>query len=364
MFLAVLWAATAAVLGFMAGRVSMYSMYGWKEELAEGAEGAGTGMSVKAAGMRERGTGGFGRMIRCQADETQEKEAPCRGRTEEEPGVGRELEKSRSRGGVGQRFRRGQALLQTRDSQAQRAVKTPGKERLDSGEVRLKSWKNVSPLHDGDVKEDGRQKGWRTTEDFGASPQNVGRLKEGHRAAGDRRVWPAVRPWESGRVRAHKRGGRRSEEEGKTWSLGSPVPGELFLREDEEQIRVVIQPDQDRLYAPADGKITRLFPMGNAFLFTTEFGLELYIQVGEADDELLGRYYRPRVIQNEVVPKGKLLLEFDRQGLWAEGASSEVSLCVENCFYGSDVRATGAEWVAPGEEILRVFAAPEKSVAK
>ncbi len=286
MFLAVLWAATAAVLGFMAGRVSMYSMYGWKEELAEGGQDAGAGGDAAVVRMPE--AGGFGRMV---------------------------------------------MKRQNREGQSEE----PGS----------KSWR-------------------RQPEDAEAFRKNAGRVAEGAQssAARDRRVWPAVRPWEPGRARLHKRGGRKSEEGGKTWSVGSPVSGEFFLRQDEEQIRVVIRPDQDRLYAPADGKIIRLFPMGNAFLFKTEFGLELYIQVGEADDELLCRYFRPRVIRNEVVPKGKLLLEFDRQGLWAEGASAEVSLRVDSCFYGSDVRAAGAEWVLTGEEILRVSAAPEKCLAK
>lgn len=94
--------------------------------------------------------------------------------------------------------------------------------------------------------------------------------------------------------------------------------------------------------------------MGNAFLFTTEFGAELYIQAGEVNDELMVRHYRPRILQNEVVGKGKLLLEFDRMGLEAEGASTEVSVSVESCAHGGDVRMTVGGRVKTGEEILQV----------
>ena len=117
---------------------------------------------------------------------------------------------------------------------------------------------------------------------------------------------------------------------------------------------VVIEPQEDKLYAPAGGKVIRLFPLGNEFLFRTEFGEELHIRAGDGEDELLGRYYRPRVIQNEIVPKGKLLLEFDRCGLQQEGSSAQVSVKLEECAPGKEIRLTAGSLVRTGEEILRV----------
>lgn len=148
--------------------------------------------------------------------------------------------------------------------------------------------------------------------------------------------------------------GRRVQENEKTWSVGSPVSGRVTIQRDGDHPSIMIDPDTDKIYAPAGGKIIRLFPMGNAFLFKTEFGAELYIQAGDGSDELLGRYYRPRILQNEVVGKGKLLLEFDRQGLESEGAPLGVSVSLENCLYGSDIRLTAGEHVGNGEEIIQV----------
>lgn len=157
----------------------------------------------------------------------------------------------------------------------------------------------------------------------------------------------------SAEVRSRKRR-HGPEDKGQFWSVGSPLSGEVIFQEEGDRPTVVIHPDEGRLYAPADGRITRLFPMGNSFLFTTDFGAELYIQAGAVGDELLSGYYRPRVLQNEVVGKGKLLLEFDREGLEAEGISAEVSVCVEHCFFGSEIRMAAGEHVAAGEEILQV----------
>lgn len=140
--------------------------------------------------------------------------------------------------------------------------------------------------------------------------------------------------------------------EGRGWSVGSPVSGYAVVRQEGPEAEVIIQPVEDRLYAPVGGKIIRLYPLGNAFRFRTEFGAELLIQAGDAKDDMLGRYFRPRVMQNEIVGKGKLLLEFDRQGLDAEGVSTEVSLRVEHYVFGCSVLATAEEHVRAGEEIL------------
>ena len=163
-----------------------------------------------------------------------------------------------------------------------------------------------------------------------------------------------VQPVQVKRQHGRRSRGNRQEEDTGGWSVGSPVPGEVTEYSEGDRPTVVIHTDSNRLYAPAGGKITRLFPMGNAMLFTTEFGAELYIQAGDTEDELLNRYYRPKIVQNEVVGKGKLLLEFDRQGLEAEGVSTDVSVSVEHYGSGGTVRMTTRERVKTGEEILKV----------
>ena len=158
------------------------------------------------------------------------------------------------------------------------------------------------------------------------------------------------------------RRGRDSQElEGESYSLGSPVSGYVLSFREGDRPAAVIQPMEDKLYAPAAGKIIRLFPMGNDFLFVTDFGAELRIRAGDTDDDLLGRYFRPRVVQNEIVAKGKLLLEFDRQSLAAEGASTMVTLSVEHRAYGSNVRLAADEEVKTGQELLRIVERAEAS---
>lgn len=155
------------------------------------------------------------------------------------------------------------------------------------------------------------------------------------------------------RERGRLRRGHRREEEPGGWPVGSPVTGLVMEHGEGEPPRIVIRPDGNKLYAPYGGKVTRLFPMGNAMLFATDFGVELYIQVGKTEDDLLNRYFRPKVVRNEVVAKGKLLMEFDRPGLESEGVSAEVAVYVENCGCCA-VKMTAGERVKAGEEILNV----------
>lgn len=113
------------------------------------------------------------------------------------------------------------------------------------------------------------------------------------------------------------------------WEIGSPVSGMVRSINDGSRKGVVIQPEKGMLFAPVSGKIIRLYPMGNSMLLRTDFGAELLLCVGESGEELHSVYYRSGVIQNEIVTKGKVLLEFDMEGMHEEGIDTAVSLTVE-----------------------------------
>lgn len=138
------------------------------------------------------------------------------------------------------------------------------------------------------------------------------------------------------------------------WAIGSPVSGMVSTFYEGSRRGALLLPDQGRVYAPASGKIIRLYPMGNRILLRADSGVELLIQVGGEPDELCGMYFRPRVVQNEIVSKGKLLLEYDRERLAAEGADTKVSISVEEADNLRDITVTGAESVKAGEELLWV----------
>jgi len=117
---------------------------------------------------------------------------------------------------------------------------------------------------------------------------------------------------------------------------------------------VILYPVEEKLHAPAGGKIIRMLPLGNEMLFRTEEGAVLRLLVGEGVDELQTEYFRPKVIQNEVVNKGKLLLEFDKNELEAEGIECVVSVRVEEAGMADKVLNVADGRVRVGEEIFEI----------
>ena len=138
------------------------------------------------------------------------------------------------------------------------------------------------------------------------------------------------------------------------WAIGSPVAGEVKYYHEGTKRGAMIVPKQEILYAPASGKIIRLYPTGNAMRLRTDCGIELLIQAGVDTDELEGRYYRPRVLQNEVVNKGKPLLQFDIIGLRTEGYDPAVMVSVEEADDYRNITVCDSLVVKAGEDLMWV----------
>lgn len=144
--------------------------------------------------------------------------------------------------------------------------------------------------------------------------------------------------------------------------IGSPVNGEI--RKNTEEMpegagasgsgQICITPADGRVYAPAAGKVLKLYPMGNRIRFRTDSGVELLLNICRDREELHSSYYHCNVLQNEVVRKGKLLVEFDKDGLTGEGVDTAVT--VEMCASadtGQFVK-TWKDYIRAGEELLWV----------
>lgn len=137
-------------------------------------------------------------------------------------------------------------------------------------------------------------------------------------------------------------------------SIGSPVDGKLHFFCESGRKCVIIEPNQGKVYAPLSGKIVKLYPMGNAFRLRDNEGTEVLIRVGkEQPDELCSMYFRTRIVENEIINKGKLLLEFDREGLLGAGEEIGVTVCPETD-WESEIFISENESVKVGEEIFRI----------
>ena len=74
---------------------------------------------------------------------------------------------------------------------------------------------------------------------------------------------------------------------------------------------MAIIPEEGKVYASANGKITALFPTGHAIGITTTEGIEILIHVGMDTVSLDGKGFSPQVKLDDEVIQGQLLLNFD-----------------------------------------------------
>ncbi len=173
--------------------------------------------------------------------------------------------------------------------------------------------------------------------------------RAGHRGEG--------REWQRARIQRRYRGRSHREQQAKPAGhpIASPVAGQVDVLESQGRRGVLLTPEDNRVYAPASGKIIRLYPRGNEFLLRTDSGVVLRLRAGERDADMTRDYFRPRIMQNEFVGKGKLLLEYDREALARDGYDTHVSMTVEEGERSYDLSVTGSMWVKNGQDCLWVL---------
>ena len=102
--------------------------------------------------------------------------------------------------------------------------------------------------------------------------------------------------------------------------------------------------------APADGKISTVFPTGHAVGITTADGAEILIHIGLDTVELKGEPFEQKVKEGQDVKKGDLLVVADLDKIKASGRETITPMIICNSdayeqvetFTGKDVETTDA----------------------
>lgn len=114
-----------------------------------------------------------------------------------------------------------------------------------------------------------------------------------------------------------------------------------------------VEPEEGKIYAPADGKIIQLADTLHAIGIEAG-GIEILIHVGVDTVDMNGDGFVNLVVLGQTVKKGDLLLTMDLDKIRAAGHAATVIMAVTNTddFAGVELAASGA--VQPGDEILCV----------
>ena len=114
-----------------------------------------------------------------------------------------------------------------------------------------------------------------------------------------------------------------------------------------------VLPEEGKVYAPADGEITTLFPTLHALGMMTKEGVELLIHIGLDTVQLNGEGFKAHVSQGDQVKKGQLLIEFDMDFLEKKGYCLETPVLVTNSDDFLEVAAVAGGQVTPGRNSFK-----------
>ena len=143
--------------------------------------------------------------------------------------------------------------------------------------------------------------------------------------------------------------------------IASPVKGKVIaLSEVQDEAfsggilgqGAAILPEDNTIYAPADGTISTMFSTGHAIGMLTDSGVEVLIHVGMDTVQLNGKGFQPMIQSGDTVKKGQALLKFDRNLIEAAGYSLVTPVIVTNSDDYTAVLPTSAGTVNVGDVLL------------
>lgn len=115
---------------------------------------------------------------------------------------------------------------------------------------------------------------------------------------------------------------------------------------------VAIQPEEGKIYAPADGTIEMLFDTKHAVSMTTIEGVELLVHIGLDTVALKGEHFTAHKGNGDAVKKGDLLISVDLEAVKAAGYDVITPMVVCNTSDYQTVEAVTDTEVKPGDTVL------------
>ena len=117
---------------------------------------------------------------------------------------------------------------------------------------------------------------------------------------------------------------------------------------------VAIQPADGKIYAPADGTISTVFPTGHAVGMTTADGTEILIHIGLDTVELNGGPFELKVESEQQVKKGDLLVVADLEAIRKAGKATITPMVICNTDEYSNIECFTGKAVEPGDEVMKL----------
>ena len=139
---------------------------------------------------------------------------------------------------------------------------------------------------------------------------------------------------------------------GRVLTLDAPISGDVIPLSEVNDQTFAIQPTGTRVIAPADAKVEAIFPTGHAVALNTVDGLDVLIHVGLDTVQLEGKHFTVHAQVGDIVHKGDVLIEFDREAIAAEGYDVTVPILVCNSVEFSSIKGSVGAHVEEMDQLI------------
>lgn len=145
--------------------------------------------------------------------------------------------------------------------------------------------------------------------------------------------------------------------------IGSPIAGnaiELSCVPDQTFAEGIlgpgaaIEPQEGKVYAPADGEVSTIFDTRHAIGLTLDNGAEILIHIGINTVELDGEGFTAFVSENDRVKKGQLLISFDKKLIEEKGYNTVTPIIVTNADDYAEIKQTAQGKIGQLDGLLMV----------
>ncbi len=116
-----------------------------------------------------------------------------------------------------------------------------------------------------------------------------------------------------------------------------------------------VLPEEGKVFAPADGEVTALFPTLHAIGMKTVEDVEILIHIGLDTVQLNGEGFEAMVQCGDKVKKGQLLIAFDKELIEGKGYCLETPVIITNSDDFLDVVETAEGEVEPGNSLVKIL---------
>ena len=133
--------------------------------------------------------------------------------------------------------------------------------------------------------------------------------------------------------------GNKSESTSGTIDIVAPLSGEIVNIEDVPDVvfaekivgdGIAIKPTGNKMVAPVDGTIGKIFETNHAFSIESDNGIELFVHFGIDTVELKGEGFKRIAEEGQKVKKGDVVIEFDLPLLEEKAKSTLTPVVISN----------------------------------